>query len=103
MAYHWTTRLTKTEAKVMKKFVCSSEWMKSFSGEDSVTDLEESGSPLLLDEMLAGDEEHEALCSLEGKAYVWPLGDGRWGLDEYGLPIWLTLNGIESSCTVELV
>jgi hypothetical protein len=100
MPYHWTAKLTKTEIGVVKKFSCSPEWMEAFDGEENVVDLDAPGAPILLDKDIDGETEREALCSLEGRSYIWPLGDGKWSLDEYGLPIWLALNGIKSSCTI---
>lgn len=100
MPYHWTARLTKAEIEVVKKFACSQEWMEAFEGEENAGDLDASGAPVLLEKDIASPEEKEALCSLEGNAYVWPMGDGKWTLDEYGLPIWLTLKGMKSSCTI---
>lgn len=100
--WHWTARLTKDEAEVVSRFSCSSEWLNSFTDEREVQDLESDGAPILLVSEIE-EELRPALLTLESNAYVWPLGEGRWCLDEYGLPIWLTLKGLKSSCTVECV
>jgi hypothetical protein len=99
--WHWTARLTKAEVDVINLFSCSAEWMASFEDEAEVQNLEAEGAPMLNETSLDTQMLEEALQRLEENAYVWPLGDGRWCLDEYGLPIWLALKGRKSSCTIE--
>ncbi len=101
LAFHWTAKLTKGEMDVLRKFSCSDQWLASFEHEWEVQDLEVDGAPKV-NASFFNEEEMNALAMLEASAYVWPLGDGVWCLDEYGLPIWLALHGRESSCTIEI-
>lgn len=101
LAFHWTAKLTKGEMDVLNKFSYSDQWLASFEHEWEVQDLEADGTPKV-NASSFNEEEIKALAMLEASAYVWPLGDDVWCLDEYGLPIWLALHGRESSCTIEI-